>query len=235
MLTQDLRYGLRQIRRSPAFFATSALLIAIGIAAATQVFTLIDAFLLRPQPVRDPQTLVQLFEQQPKRPADPLFDHRFYKYLARNSSTLFAVNGQMDTTRALEQNGQQQRAHLVAVTENFFTDLGITPLLGRTLEPGDRHAVVLSYACWSKTFARNRAVLGQQLRLQGHPCTIIGITPEGFTGTTLDSTPDLWMPFSDLPELPRTPNPNLDNYAAGAALPALRALRVNPASTLRQD
>jgi len=71
MLTQDLCYGLRQIRRSPAFFATSVLLIAIGIAAATQVFTLIDAFLLRPQPVRDPQTLVQLFEQQPKRPADP--------------------------------------------------------------------------------------------------------------------------------------------------------------------
>src|SRR5580704_9037619 len=70
-LIQDLHYGLRQIRRSPGFFGIAALLVGLGIAATTQIFTLVDALLLRPLPVRDPQNLVQLFEQQPRRPAEP--------------------------------------------------------------------------------------------------------------------------------------------------------------------
>jgi hypothetical protein len=70
--TQDLRYGIRQIRRSPGFFIIAALLIAMGVAATTQIFTLVDALLLRPLPVRDAGNLVQLFEQQTKRPGRPV-------------------------------------------------------------------------------------------------------------------------------------------------------------------
>jgi predicted permease len=209
---QDFRYAVRQIRNSPSFFAIAALLIALGLAATTQIFTLVDALLLRALPVRDPQNLVQLFELQPKRPAEPYFDYRFYKQLARNSSTLLEVVGQIDTARSVEYQGYAERIHTAAVTESFFSALGVTPLLGRVLASGDTHLAVLSYAYWSRSFGRDPAVLGTVLRIQGHPYTVIGIMAESFTGTTVDSGPDLWMPFSDQLDFSRTPDPNLDNY-----------------------
>ncbi len=211
-LILDFRYGLRQLRRSPGFFALAALLMAIGIAATTQIFTLVDTLLLRPLPVRDPQNLVQLFEQQPKRPADSFFDYRFYQQLGRSSSTLFEFVGQVDTTRALERNGLSERIHAVAVTEDFFQHLGVVPLRGRLLGRGDRHVVVLSYAYWSRRFGRDPKVVGQVVRVQGHPYTIIGVTPEIFTGTILDSSPDLWMPYANLLDFSRSPHPSLDQY-----------------------
>ncbi len=211
-LIQDFRYGLRQLRRSPGFFSISALLIAVGIAATTQIFTLIDAVLLRPLPVHDPQSLVQLFIIHPKRPLDPYFDYRFYKQLSRDSSTLIETVGEIDTTRALEHGEHADRVHAVAVTENFFNDLGVAPLLGRVLGRGDNHVAVLSYAYWSRSFARDPRVLNQLVRIQGHAYNIVGVTPRQFTGTTADSSPDLWMPFANQLDFSRMPNPNLDNY-----------------------
>ncbi len=210
ILFQDVRYGIRRLRRSPGFFAIAALLVAIGMAATTLIFTLVDALLLRPLPIRDPQNLVQLFELQPKRPAEPYFDYRFYNQLSRHSSTLFQAVGQIDTTRALEVDGHAERIHAVAVTEDFFNSLGVTPLLGRVLGGGDDHLLVLSYGYWSRKFGRDPRAIGQVVRLQGHAYTIIGVTSDGFTGTTLDSSPDLWMPFHNQLDFSRTPNPNLD-------------------------
>lgn len=206
-----MRYALRQVRRSPGFFAVAAFLIALGTAAATQIFTLVDALLLRPLPVRDPHNLVQLFEQQPKRPADPYFDYRFYTQLSRHSSTLFEVVGQIDTTRALERNGHAERVHAVAVTESFFSSLGVAPLLGRVLGRGDDHLAVLSYACWARSFGRDSKVIGRAVRLQGHSYTIVGVTPPAFTGTTVDSSPDLWIPFDNQLDFFHGPNPTLEH------------------------
>ena len=209
----NLRFALRQIRRSPGFFAIAASLIAVGIAATSGIFALVDVLLLRPLPVRDPQTLVQLFEQQPKRPAGSFFNYRFYQQLASSSSTLSDFIGQIDTTRAIERSGVAERVHTAAVTESFFRGLGVQPFLGRVLVSGDRHVAVLSYLYWSRSFGRNAKVLGQTVRLQDHPYLIVGVTPEAFNGTSVDSSPDLWMPYADLPELSRTPSPNLTNYA----------------------
>ena len=211
-LIRDLRHSLRQIARAPGFFAIAALLIATGIAATTQIFTFVDALLLRPLPVRDPQNLVQLFEQQPKRPADPFFDFGFYRRLAHNSATLFAVVGQIDTARSWESNGRVERVHAVAVTADFFTHFGVAPLLGRLLGENDTHVAVLAYPFWSRSFGSDPKVLGQVMRLQGHPFTIVGIASQGFTGTTIDSSPDLWMPFTNLPDFSRVPDPNMDHY-----------------------
>lgn len=211
-IIQDARIGIRQIRRSPGFFSVTALLIAIGIAATTQIFTLVDTLFLRPLPVKDPQNLVQLFEQQPKRPASPFFEYGFYRDLALHSSTLFKIVGQMDTTRSLEHDGLADRVHDVAVTDNFFRDLGISPLFGRLLREGDNHIVVLSYAYWSHAFGRDPKVLGHPIRLQGHAYTIVGVAPKAFTGTTIDLSPDLWTLFADQQDFSRTPDPNLDHY-----------------------
>jgi hypothetical protein len=208
---EDVRYGLRQFRRAPGFFAITALLVAIGIGATTQIFTLIDALLLRPLPVHDPQNLVQLFEQQPKRPADPLFTHLFYRRVAEHSSTLFDVAGQMDTIHAVERRGHIERVHAIAVTENFFQDLGVVPLLGRVIGRGDTHVAVLSYSYWARSFGRDPAIPGKAVSIEGHPYTVIGITPQAFTGTMIDTSPDLWIPFADQLEFSRQHHPNLDN------------------------
>jgi predicted permease len=212
MFSQELRYGLRQLRRSPGFFAIAASLIAIGIAATTQIFSLVDALFLRPLPVSNPQNLVQLFEHQQKRPADPYFDYTFYKQLAAASSTLSNLIGQWNTTHALEQNGHTERVHTVSVTDNYFPELGITPLVGRVIAAGDRHVAVLSYSYWSRSFNRDPNVIGQSVRLQDHAYTIIGVAPEPFTGTSIDSSPDLWMPFANQLDFSRTPNPDLNHY-----------------------
>ena len=201
--TQDFRNAIRQLRRSPGFFATAAVLIAVGIAAATQIFTLVDAVLLRPLPVRDPQSLVQLFVIHPKRPADPYFGYRFYEQLSRDSSTLFEAVGQTDTTHALERGEHADRIHAAEVTDNFFGDLGVSPLLGRTLRIGDNYAAVLSYGYWSRSFGSDPRIIGQVVRIQDHLYTIIGVTPQEFSGTTADSSPDLWIPFAN----------QLDHYA----------------------
>jgi predicted permease len=203
---------LRQIRQSPGFFIVAKLLLSLGIAATTLIFTLVDALLLKPLPVRDPQDLVQLFELQQKRPAEPYFDYRFYKQLVAGSSTLFDIAGEAEVTRSLERHDTAERVHVVAVTENFFTDLGISPALGRLLRSGDDHLAVLSNSLWSNTFERDPNVIGQVVRLQGHPFTVIGVAPENFTGTTLDSSPDLWMPLANQLDFATRQNPTLDNY-----------------------
>ncbi len=190
----------------------AVLLIALGIAANTQIFTLINALLLRPLPVRDPQNLVQLFEIQPKRPADPYFDYPFYKELASRSSTLFQAAGQMEQTQPLERGSKAERCRPYGVTDNFFNDLGVRPLLGRVLTNGDDHVAVLSYGYWVRSFGRDPKVAGQTVRLKGHAFQIVGVAPEQFDGTIVDSGPDLWIPYSNFLDFSGTPNPKLDNF-----------------------
>ena len=132
---QDLRYSARQFRRSPGFFAIAALLIALGVAANTQMFTLVNALLLRPLPVRDPASLVQLFQIYPKRPPDPYFDYRLCKELGSNSTTLSQAVCQWEWTLPLERGSNTERSHAYAVTDNFFSDLGATGLEGCSIRP----------------------------------------------------------------------------------------------------
>ena len=100
--TQDIRFWRSPNPELARLLYSCGPLLAIGIAASTQIFALVDALLLRPLPVSNPQNLVQLFEQQANRPADTYFDYSFYRQLAGHSSTLFKVVGQIDTTRSLE-------------------------------------------------------------------------------------------------------------------------------------
>jgi predicted permease len=207
-----MRYALRQFQRSPVFFAAAALLIALGIAATTGIFTLVNALLLRPLPIRNPQNVVQLFQVQAKRPANPFFDYPFYKRLAEHSSTLFNIVGQIETTRSLENGSRAERIFVAGVTQNYFNDLGVSPAAGRVLGRADDHAAVLSYGYWSRGFARDPNIIGQTVRLQGHPYSIVGVTAQGFTGTTLDSSPDVWIAFANQLDFARSPNPNLDQF-----------------------
>lgn len=178
---QDLRYTLRQFRRSPGFFGIAVLLIAVAIAANAQIFTLADALLLRPLPVRDRQNLVQLFEIRPRTPPSPYFDYRFYKQLAANTSTLFDIAAKRELVLPLEHSGITERSYIHFVTANFFSERGVRPVPGRPLGNGDDHTGVISYDCWNPTFNRDPRVLGRILHFKGHAFQIIGVAPERFT------------------------------------------------------
>lgn len=166
MFIRDLRYALRHVRRAPGFFACAALLITVGITANTPIFTLVNALLLRPLPVRDSQNLVQLFDIHPKLPPNPYYPYRFYEEFTRASSTLFGAVGQSESTVALEQGGRADRVHVHKVTDNYFGDLGVQAMLGRVLDRGDSHTAVLSYAYWSRGFGRDPKAVGEKVRLQ---------------------------------------------------------------------
>ena len=210
---QDLRYSARQFRRSPGFFAVAALLIALGIAGNAVIFTMVNALLLRPLPVHEPESLVQLFQIYPKRPPDPYFDYRLCKQLASNSTTLFQAIGQWEWILPLERGSSTERSHAYGVTDNFFSHLGVRPMLGRVLEKGDDHVAVVSYEYWVRSFGRDSKVVGQSVRLKGHVYQIIGVAPELFTGNVVDSGPDLWIPIENTVEFSSAPHPNLDEFA----------------------
>jgi predicted permease len=216
----DGRYALRMLRKSPGFTAVAILTLTLGIGANTAIFSLINAVMLRKLPVKNPQQMVLFQWDDNKWP--PMFRETGWKvkysfsYPAFDAfrsqkgvlSGIFAfaplgINGG-NTTVGI--NGQPTLADAMMVTGQYFSTLGVTPLLGRGLtesdeNPGAPRAVVISYAYWARRFARDPSIVGKNITLNGIPFTIVGVTPENFYGITVGSEPDLWVPFDDKPNI----------------------------------
>jgi putative ABC transport system permease protein len=158
---QDLRLALRQIRRSPVFFASAVLLIAACIAVNTEVFSLIDAVILRRLPVSDPDRLVQLFEIHPRILARFYFEYGLLRDLREHSATLTDVVGQMEMKAPLSWRGTVERVIPHRVTDDYFRTLGVLPALGRVFREGDEQVTVLSAGYWKRAFGADPKVLGQ--------------------------------------------------------------------------
>jgi len=167
----------------------------IGIGASTLIFTVADALLLRPLPVSHPETLVELFERYPNIRLQSYFDYPVYDAINQHSSTISAVIGQLDITVPLERDANSERAYVEMVTDNFLSALGVRTTLGRGFEAADDHAAVLSYDGWSRFFGRDTSVIGRPVRLGAHSFQVVGVTPEGFNGTSADTSPDVFVPF----------------------------------------
>ena len=193
-LAQDLRYALRQVRRAPGTFASAVLLIALGVAASTQVFAFVDAVLLRNLPVRDPQSLVQLFEIHPRIPARPFYRSFLLRLIREQSSTITSAVGQAEWTTPVEHGGTTERVHPHAVTNDYFSALGVPAALGRVIDGEDQQVAVLSHAYWIRAFGGDPKAVGQTIRLYDRPFAIIGVAARDFVGTVIDSSADLWFP-----------------------------------------
>ncbi|HEX5412252.1 MAG TPA: ABC transporter permease [Terriglobia bacterium] len=224
-LRQDVRYGLRQLRRNPGFTAVAVLTLALGIGANTAIFTLINAVMLRPLPVRDPSQLVMLrwtARQTPKvSDASSFGDCR--EGFGRNSGCTFpypffeSVNSQKDlfsgvtafagpARLVLSGNGAARMARGEVVSGDYFSTLGVKASIGRVLGPGDDSpaaspAAVLSYAFWQSVFGGDRTVLGRTIRLNTTPFTIVGVAEPGFTSLTPGKTQDFFLSLAMLPRL----------------------------------
>jgi predicted permease len=202
-LLQDLRYALRQLRKSPGFtlFAGSAL--ALGIAATAAVFSVTDAVLLRPLSYRDPSRLVMIWQD----------DSNFG--FPRNNPTPFAFTQWKDRNHVFEDmaalrhdslnltgRGTPEYLQTDSVTANFFSVLGISPVRGRTFSPDDGRpgaplTVVLSYGLWVRRFGAAPQIVGQDVLLSGTKYTVIGVMPRGFR--FLDPQIDAWVPVQWTP------------------------------------
>jgi predicted permease len=202
ILWQDLRYGWRTLRRSPAFTIVAVLTLAIGIGANAAIFSVVNAVLLRPLPFPDSRRIVWIWETDENRnvhrgtasPAEFL-DWRdrnhVFEELSAWRQLFFTVTGHHEA----EQFWGAQ------VGGNFFRLFRVRPALGRDFlseeeQPGQERVVILSYGLWQQRYGGDRNVLGASITLDGKPYTVIGVLPRGFSLFGTSRQFDLWVPFA---------------------------------------
>ncbi len=216
-LFQDVRYGLRMLRRNPGFAIVAVLTLALGIGANTAIFSLINAVLLKSLAVQDPQQLVIVGDPAMANstsigtPRTDIYSYPLYRDL-RDGNDVFsgmAASGQEHRV-AVETPGSgvvTEDATVNLVSGNYFSVLGVFPFRGRSLAPEDDRAkssnpvAVVSYEFWIRKLAENPAVIGQTVRLNKNPYVIIGIAAPGFFGDTVDEKQDFWVPMSMQPQM----------------------------------
>jgi predicted permease len=197
-LLTDLRFGLRLLARSPVFTVVAALLLAIGISANTLIFSVVDALLLRPLPVSHPENLVRLVEVHPNDFITWDLPYNFCQAVASHDADLSEVICQGEADVSFREGTSTERVRVHLVSPNFFSSLGVAPYLGRVLAGEDEHQAahnaVLSYDFWQRRFHGDSAVLGRSIVLGGSSFNIVGVSPIGFNGLTVDTEPDLRVP-----------------------------------------
>jgi predicted permease len=206
--TQDIRFGLRMLRKSPGFTAVAVLTLALGIGANTAIFTVIDAVLLRTLPVQHPEELVtvgdpgRVHSWSSGNPRIDVFSLPLYREIRDKNSVFSSVlaSSHLENLR-IKIEGGAENINGRLVTENYFQTLGVSPLLGRTFSsadgkaPGSDPIVVISYSYWQRRFAGDPTVLGRKVRLNNYPFTIIGVAPPGFFGEVVGDRLDVWAPM----------------------------------------
>jgi len=200
---RDLTYALRQMKRSPGFAAVAILSLTLGIGANTAIFSVLNAMLLRSLPVRAPGDLF-LLRQQAHRAVPQRFSYPMFLRLRDAGSGALSVAAMSHVARAqtaLETGAQSEVAAVQLVSGEFFELLGLAPVVGRLLTPGDNENVgahplaVISHGYWQRRFAGSADVIGRKIRLNGAAFTIVGVAPQGFRGVVLEAPVDFWIPL----------------------------------------
>ena len=201
----DVRYALRALARAPGFTLAVVLTLALGIGVNSAIFSVVHNVLLRPLPYASPERLVQLYGRYPEfgRTSTSLPDFIDWRDRSRSFEQMAARhNGSF----VLTDEGEPERVIADRVTANFFTTLGVRPLLGRAFLPeedrmgGDDRVVVLSHGYWQRRFGGDARVVGRPIQLSGRPWTVVGIAPPDFR---FSRAVDLWAPTRADTTLPR--------------------------------
>ena len=258
---QDLRYALRQLRKTPAFTITVLLTLALGIGANAAIFTLVNSVMLKNLPVTDPRALVRLGNTNDccvnsgvREGGDySLFSTDTYEQLKKNApefEELAAMQAGFGYRPIIaRREGTQAKARSVMaefVSGNYFRTFGLGPQGGRLLmdaddSPGAPVMAVLSYEAWQRDYAGDTSVVGSTFWVNTKPATVVGIAPKGFYGDRLSSTPpDFYLPIEAMPALANAPyvhDPNTEwLYLIGRVKPgvAMVPLQEKIGALLRQ-
>ena len=196
-LWNDIRYGLRMMQRNAGFTAIAIAMLALGIGANTAIFSVVDAVLLRPLPFRAPEQLVQLWETESAQGQFPLTGADFLDWRAQNQSfedmAVYTFQQSINASGA----GEPERVSVVQTQANFFSILGLQPMLGRGFlqgedQPGHNHVVILSNAFWQTHFAGQSDALNKNFELNGEPYQVVGVMPGWFRSP---GAANLWIPI----------------------------------------
>jgi putative ABC transport system permease protein len=194
---QDASYAVRAIGRNPGFAAALILVTSLGIGATTSVFGLLDALVLKPLPVRDPDRLAYF--------RTPSFSYPIFSEVKARSSGIFSgfFAWNMEGVH-VDWNGELEPTEVLMASGDFYPTLGIRPALGRLFGPEDDQmgggtsgpVAVISYRCWQRRFGGDPAAIGRVVRIDRRPYTIVGVAPNGFVGVAPGLAPDLTIPLT---------------------------------------
>jgi len=202
-LFHDLRYALRQLRRSPWFTLTATLMLALGICATSTALSWIEGTMLRPVPgARETGRLVSVMRGTWNVSPAPPFSYPDYRDLRDANHTFSGILGYHHEWATLTGSDSPQRIYAAQVSGNYFDVLGIRPLLGRFFRPDEEARlggvpyIVLGYSLWQTRFQGDPAIIGKSVEIQHQPFTIIGVAPKGFIGCMPAIREDLWAPLA---------------------------------------
>ena len=201
----DLRYALRALGRAPGFTLAVVLTLALGIGANSAVFSVVHSVLLRPLPYTEPGRLVNIYGRYPDfgRTSTSLPD---FQDLRSGTRSFEQIAGRHGSAFVLTGEGEPERVTADRVTANFFSTLGVKPVLGRSFLTeeeqvgGDDRVVIMSHGYWQRRFGGDQQIIGRQLTLSGFPYTVIGVAPPSFR---YGRDVELWAPARADTTLPR--------------------------------
>ena len=252
-LIQDVRYSLRQLRKTPGFTLTAVLTLALGIGANAAIFTLVHAVLLKNLPVADPKTLVRLGDTNDccvgvgvrENEDYAIFATATWQYVKKNApefEELAAIQAGFEPRPITARRGGSQDAARSMVGEfvsgNYFRTFGLKPQAGRLFTDADDvqgapMVAVMSYETWKRNYAGDPSVVGSTFWINTKAVTIAGIAPAGYFGDRLSSTPpNFYLPIETMPVLANVPyvhDPNalwldmVGRVKPGVSIPALQA------------
>jgi predicted permease len=200
-MLHDFRFALRQLVKARAFTAAAVIVLALGIGANTAIFSLMNTLLFQPPHYAKANEIVQVFSQDKKNPKTFRgFSYPTYLDIRDQNSVFSGVMAHNLAMVGVGDKGSTRRAFTDVVSANYFSVMGVMPVQGRAFRveeetPGDHSAVaIVSYNYWKRE-GLNPAMLGSTILIDSRPFTVIGILPEGFTGTTQIFAPEMWLPL----------------------------------------
>ena len=210
-LIQDLRYALRQLRKSPVFFSVVVLTLGLGIGANTAIFSMVDWLVLRSLPIKDPRQMHFLAFSRPGANFEIEFSYPEFAEIQKQTTDVFSgitpfifggLAGAQNSQSGLTADGTTKPVQTAYVGGDFFSLMGITPAAGRFIlstegkAAGADPVVVLSYNYWQTRFGGDPAIVGKAVSINGHPVTIVGIAPKVFLGPTPLLEVQAYLPLS---------------------------------------
>ena len=199
-LVRDLRFGVRMLGKNPWFACAAVTVLALGIGANTAIFSLVDAFLLKPLVIHNPAELVGCYSRDTRKANYRGFSYPDYAELRENGSAFSSLLAHDMAMVGISERDTTRRVFADIVSANYFTTFGVPLFQGRSFTLAEERpasavpVAIVSYSYWKKTGA-DPQLLGKSVRVNSRIYTIVGIAPQGFTGTTAMISPELYLPL----------------------------------------
>jgi len=206
-LRQDIRFGLRTLRRNPGFTAIAVVTLALGVGVNAAIFSVVKAVLIDPLPYADAGRLVNIAETAPQTPGNADVDYTTVQELRKRSQSFQSMSAFQDGPGILFENGRPEMLRGLSVDYDFFDTLGVRMQLGRNFLPAEqqpdrRIAIILSHRLWARRFGSDPHILGRVLRLSAYQVTVVGVLPPDFSPmlkATSELDPEMYYPLGNDP------------------------------------